>query len=99
MVNFLFPSTFQTVFESGTSIFLFVVTKPLSIKYPSSTFLGFSRITFSLLFSSTLYSLKVKSSIVAPLSEIDPTTLLFSNRTLSFSVKASFLDDFTRFSF
>ena len=85
--------------EPGTSMFLFVVTKPLSIKYPSSTFLGLNKVTFLLPLSSTLYSLKVKSSIVAPLREIDPITLSFSNWILSFSDKASFLVSFIKFSF
>ena len=31
LVNILFPEIFQTVDESGTSMFLLVVTKPLSI--------------------------------------------------------------------
>ena len=46
-----------------------------------------------------MYCLKVKSSITAPLREIDPIILLFSNWTLSSSAKASFLVSFEKFSF
>ena len=99
MFNLLFPETFQIVDESGTSIFLLVLTKPLSIKYPSSKFLGLNKVTFSLPLSSTLYSLNVKSSIVAPFKEIEPIILLFSNSILSFSFNASFLESFVKFSF
>ena len=91
LVNFLFPETFQIVEASGISIFLLVLTKPLSIKYPSSTFLGLNKIILLSPLSSTLYSLKVKSSIAAPFKEIDPTTLLFSNWILLFFFKASVL--------
>ena len=99
LVNLLFPETFQTVEASGMSIFLLVLTKPLSIKYPSSTFLGFNKVILSLPLSSILYSLKVKSSIAAPFKEIDPTTLPFSNWILLFSFKASVLESFAKFSF
>ena len=70
-VSFLFPSTFQIEEAFGTSIFLLLETNPLSIKYPSVIFLGLKSVTFSSLFNSALYSLKVRSSIAAPLSEID----------------------------
>ena len=46
-----------------------------------------------------MYSRKIRSSIVAPLREIDPIILLFSNWTLSSSAKASFLVSFEKFSF
>ena len=46
-----------------------------------------------------MYCLKVKSSIIAPLREIEPTILSFSNWTLSFSAKASFLVSLEKFSF
>ena len=98
-VNFLFPRIFHTVEEFGTSIFLLFVTNPLSIKYPSSKFLGLRRITFSLSLSFLLYCLKVKSSIVAPTREIDPIILSFSNFTLSFSVSPSPLVNFIKSSF
>jgi hypothetical protein len=65
-------------------MFLSEVTNPLSIKYPSSIFLGFNKTTFSLLSNSVLYCLKVRSSMIAPLRDIEPLTLLFSKLTLSF---------------
>ena len=74
-VNFLFPDIDQIVSAVGISIFLSVVIKPLSIKYPFVAFLGAKSFIFSLLSKLTLYSLKVKSSIAAPFKEIDPTTL------------------------
>jgi hypothetical protein len=80
-------------------MFLFVVTKPLSIKYPFSTFLGFKRVIFLSLSRSTLYCLKVKSSIVAPLREIEPTMFSFSNLILLSFSKASFLVILEKFSF
>ena len=43
--------------------------------------------------------MKVKSSIEAPLRDIDPIILSFSNLTLSFSFKASSLDIWTKVSF
>ena len=82
-VNLLLPLRVQTEFELGISIFLSEVTKPLSIKYPSSMFLGFNKTTFSLLSNSVLYCLKVKSSMIAPLRDIDPIILSFSKATLS----------------
>ena len=59
----------------GTSIFLSVVIKPLSITYPSLELRGVRNFTFSSLSKLTLYSLKVRSSIAAPFKEIDPTIL------------------------
>ena len=53
-VSLLFPFNNQTVSAFGISIFLSEVTKPLSIKYPSSIFLGPKRVIFSLLSSSVL---------------------------------------------
>ena len=50
----LLPSTDQIDLESGISIFLSEVTKPLSIKYPFSVFLGLKSVTFSLLLSEVL---------------------------------------------
>ena len=47
-VNLLLPSTDQIDSELGISIFLSEVTKPLSIKYPFSMFLGPKSMTFSL---------------------------------------------------
>ena len=54
LVNLSLPTTDQIESESGISIFLSYVTKPLSIKYPFSIFLGPKRVTFLLLSSSVL---------------------------------------------
>ena len=97
--NLLLPFIDQIVSEFGTSIFLSDVIKPLSTKYPSSIFLGLNSVTFLLLSKSILYFLKVRSSIEAPFSEIDPITLWFSNWILLFWFKASSLEIFTIFSF
>ena len=67
-VNFLLPATDHREFELGISTFLSVVINPLSIKYPCLEFLGANKFTFSSPSKTTLYSLKVRSSIAAPVS-------------------------------
>ena len=98
-VNLLFPCTDQIVLALGISIFLSLVIKPLSTRYPSLVFLGAKSLTFSSLSKLTLYSLNVKSSIAAPFKDIDPTTLWFSNWILSLWPKASSLEISVTFSF
>ena len=70
--SLLFPSRNHNVFAFGKSIFLLFVTQPVSIKYPSLNFFGFNKIILSFPLSVLVYFLKVKSSIVAPIKEIDP---------------------------
>ena len=77
LVSLFFPDTDHTEFEFGISIFLSVVINPLSIRYPSLVFLGDKSLTFSSPSKTTLYSLKVKSSIAAPFKEIEPTIFWF----------------------
>ena len=91
-MSVLFPDIDHAVFELGISIFLSVVINPLSIKYPSLALLGDSNLTFSSLSKVILYSLKVKSSIAAPLRDIEPIILLFSNLILLLWLKASSLE-------
>ena len=98
-VNLLFPSIDHTESELGISIFLSEVTNPLSIKYPSSIFLGFNKITFSLLSNSVLYFLNLKTSMIAPFRDIEPIIFLFSKFILSFWFIASSLETLTKFSF
>ena len=98
-VNLLFPISDHKESEFGISIFLSEVTNPLSIKYPSSMFLGFNKTTFSLLSNSVLYCLNVKSSMMAPFKDIEPRILLFSKFTLSFWFIASTLEILTKLSF
>jgi len=49
-VSLLFPDTDHIVSAVGISIFLSVVIKPLSIKYPLVAFLGARSLIFSSLF-------------------------------------------------
>ncbi len=91
-VNILLPDTDHSELEFGISIFLSVVINPLSIKYPSLALLGDNSLTFSSLSNATLYSLKVKSSIAAPLRDIEPIILWFSNLILLLWLKASSLE-------
>ena len=51
-LSWLFPIIDQTESALGMSIFLSVVTNPLSIKYPSSIFLGFNNVTLTSLSSA-----------------------------------------------
>ena len=83
LVSLLLPLIDQIVSEFGTFIFLSDVTKPLSIRYPSSIFLGPNKVILSSLSRFTLYFLKVKSSIDAPFKDIEPMILSFSNWILS----------------
>ena len=92
--SLLFPSRNHNVFAFGKSIFLLFVTQPVSIKYPSLNFFGFNKIILSFPLSVLVYFLKVKSSIVAPIKEIDPFIFSFSNLILSFSSIASSLEIF-----
>ena len=54
LVSLLFSTIDQIESELGISIFLSEVTKPLSIKYPFSVFLGPKTVTFSLLSKEVL---------------------------------------------
>ena len=81
--NILLPLTVHIVLLVGNFNWLLLLdAQPVSTKYPFLIFFGFKRITFSLLFSSFLYFLKVISSIIAPSKDIDPTILSFSILTL-----------------
>ena len=71
----MLPDIDQIEFAFGILTFLSVVINPLSTKYPCSEFLGANKFTFSFPFKTTLYSLKVRSSIAAPFKDIDPIIL------------------------